>query len=144
MPLVDDKYKLWRGPRPRSLGDVRNQGVERLINLESGFYQGALATEGLVVREFPPDFGMVEYNMPCSDLTPPEDFVVEKVCSLVMDAIPTYIHCLSGVDRTGYVCAAYRMRVCGWTYSAAVGEFRALGRHAWYWWWEGKLKKWAM
>lgn len=141
MILVDEVNDLYRGPRPKDLGELK--GIKRIINLESGVYS-TLHPDGKIMRQFPADYGMTEFNLPCSDITPPEDWVVEKVITLVCHYIePTYIHCLSGVDRTGYVCAAYRMRVQGWSYGAAVAEWTALGRHPWYFWWGQRLKRWS-
>lgn len=141
MRLVDENVGLWRGPRPTSLGEVKALGIRRIINLESGFYQALSTEEGLVSNEYPPDFGLVEYNIPCSDIRPPGEFVIEKVMGLCRDRTPTLIHCLSGVDRTGFVCASYRVKALGWSVAAAIAEFRAFGRHPWFWWWDMELKK---
>lgn len=139
MILVDRLRNLYRGPRPANLAALRSDGVKRIINLESGIYS-MLHPGDVIERQFPCEFGMKEYNMPCSDLTPPEAWVVETVIRLMADSLPTYVHCLSGVDRTGYVCAAYRMRVQQWPYAAAVKEWKDLGRHPWYFWWGQRLK----
>ena len=37
---------------------------------------------------------------------------------------PCLVHCQHGADRTGVVCAAYRVCVQGWTKEAAVDEMR--------------------
>lgn len=141
MIVVDEINNLYRGPRPTDLRALKN--IKRIINLESGVYT-LLHPDGPVEQQFPCEFGMEEYNMPCSDVSPPEDWVVKKVIALMCDAKPTYLHCLSGVDRTGFVCAAYRMQVQHWSYDAAVKEWIALGRHPWYFWWGQKLKRWAL
>lgn len=39
----------------------------------------------------------------------------------------TYLHCISGVDRTGLVVARYRVRVQGWTKEQARLEWTAAG-----------------
>ena len=38
---------------------------------------------------------------------------------------PIFIHCAQGQDRTGYICAAYRVLVQGWTVEEAMEELQA-------------------
>lgn len=146
MLTVDLSNNLFRGPRPTDLRALKASGIKRVISLESGMYQALQVHSETYyenVMQFPVDFGIEEYNMPCSDITPPEDRVVEKILTLLCDRKPTYIHCLSGVDRTGYICAVYRMRSQGWSYAEALEEWKRLGRHPWYFWWSYKLKGWS-
>ncbi len=35
---------------------------------------------------------------------------------------PVFVHCRHGADRTGMMCAIYRMVVCGWDRKDAIGE----------------------
>ena len=138
--LQVDKF-LWRGQRPKDLNDLRNAGIQRIISLQSGIFE--LLHNDLVERQFPCEFGMEQYDLKSSDIKPPEPWAVRKFLELMMfNSKPTYIHCLHGVDRTGFMCAVYRMRFQGWSYERALDEWKALGRHPWYWWWERTLKKW--
>ena len=41
--------------------------------------------------------------------------------------LPVFVHCQRGADRTGMVCAMYRVVVCGWTKDAAVQEMKEGG-----------------
>jgi len=141
MLLVDEKTSLYRGNRPKDLNEVKNAGIKRIISLESGIYD-LFHADQTVERQFPCEFGMDQYDMKSSDFTAPEDWVVLKFLALVRDEKPTLVHCLSGVDRTGFVCAAYRMQVQGWSFQQARDEWVNLGRHPWYFIWESKLKKW--
>jgi protein tyrosine/serine phosphatase len=43
--------------------------------------------------------------------------------------LPVYVHCQRGADRTGMVCAMYRVVICGWTKDAAIQEMRDGGFH---------------
>lgn len=139
--LVDQNVPLWRGPRPNDLEELRRLGIERIISLQSGIYE--LFADDRYERQFPSDFGMEHYHLASSDFTPPEPWVVAKFLELVTkDPKPTFLHCLSGVDRTGFLSAVYRMRVQGWSYEDAKAEWIAVGRHVWYYWWESSLKKW--
>lgn len=141
MILVDEKTQLWRGPRPLDLNVVKALGVKKIISLESGIYD-LFHHDQLIERQFPCEFGMDQYDLKSSDFTPPETWAVDKFLSLMKYPGPTFVHCLSGVDRTGFMCAVYRMRVQGWTFEAAKKEWITLGRHPWYFWWESSLKKW--
>jgi protein tyrosine/serine phosphatase len=38
------------------------------------------------------------------------------------DGSAVYVHCQRGADRTGTLCAAYRMVVQGWTHEQALQE----------------------
>jgi len=40
---------------------------------------------------------------------------------------PLLVHCAAGVKRTGAVCAAWRMKHCGWDVDRALAEARACG-----------------
>jgi protein-tyrosine phosphatase len=33
-----------------------------------------------------------------------------------------FVHCHRGIDRTGMMCAVYRMVVCGWSKEEALDE----------------------
>ena len=38
--------------------------------------------------------------------------------------LPAFVHCERGADRTGTMCAMYRIVVCGWTKPAAIAEMK--------------------
>lgn len=138
-------HNVFGGPRPKLLAELRDHGIKRIINLESGVYDTLRVYTETYYEDslqFPPDFGMVEYMMPCSDITPPPEKIVSKILELVQDKTPTYIHCYSGVDRTGFVAAAIRMRLLRWSYDDALKAWREI-RHPWYFYWERALRKWA-
>lgn len=45
---------------------------------------------------------------------------------------PTYVHCFHGVDRTGLMCAIYRVIVQGWPKEKAIEEMKKKGLHWWH------------
>jgi rhodanese/phosphatase family protein len=138
---VDDS--LWRGPRPTNLNELVGLGIKRIISLESGIYDVFHPGEPLE-RQFPCEFGMDQYDLKSSDFRPPERWAVKKFLNLTtVNPKPTFVHCLSGVDRTGFMCAVYRMVVQRWAFERALSEWKALGRHPWYFWWGRELKTWA-
>ncbi len=131
--------EIYRGPRPNDLTALRKDlHIDTMIDLESGVYEMLYD-----VSQFPPDFGMSYYHMPCSDIFPPPRNYVEKCLALMRQDRVIYLHCLSGVDRTGFVAAVYRMQVQGWGFDLALREWKSLGRHFWYFYWERELKKYA-
>jgi protein tyrosine/serine phosphatase len=38
--------------------------------------------------------------------------------------LPVFVHCQRGADRTGLMCAMYRIVVCGWSKSEAIDEMK--------------------
>lgn len=38
--------------------------------------------------------------------------------------LPVFVHCERGADRTGTMCAMYRIVVCGWTKEQALNEMK--------------------
>ena len=38
--------------------------------------------------------------------------------------LPVFVHCQRGADRTGLMCAMYRIVVCGWTKPEAIDEMK--------------------
>ncbi len=131
----------FRGPRPPDLKELRiDFGIDTIIDLESGVYD---LING-ILPQFPPDFGISYYHMPCSDIMPPPAAYVAKALDLMSDVDRhVYVHCLAGVDRTGFVCAAYRMRIQKWSFEDARKEWINLGRHPYYFYWERNLRQYA-
>ena len=54
---------------------------------------------------------------------------IERAADVLADPAlrPVLVHCHGGVNRTGAVCAAWRMKHCGWDLDAAMREARARG-----------------
>lgn len=133
--------EIFRGPRPKDLHELRMYGVDTIISLQSGWYQ--LLNEDKYERQFPSDYGIRHYDLGSSDIWPPESWVVNKCLDLMTQERHIYIHCKSGVDRTGFICAVYRMQVQNWTFNEAFQEWIAEGRHPWFFWWKRELKKYS-
>lgn len=131
---------LWRSNRPVDLHAVQKLGFKTIIDLQSGTHE--LFTNELIEQQFPNDYGISYYDLKCSDFTPPKPWQVLKFLEVVSRGEKTMVHCMSGVDRTGFMCAVYRMKVLKWSYNKALEEWKAQGRHFWYFYWERELKKW--
>jgi len=136
---------LFRGPRPTDLKALQALGFKRVISLQSGVEDKY--TDSLIEEQSkrPQDFGIEYHFIKCRNWLPPRDDQVSYVMSILAgwDAdVKTYIHCHSGVDRTGFMCAVYRMQIQGWSFVRAYDEWKKEGRHWWFFWWKPFLKRW--
>jgi len=68
-------------------------------------------------------------HMPFTDAAAPPADVFDRFLEIVgtPGSRPVLVHCEQGFHRTGILCAAYRLRVDGWTLAEALAEMRALG-----------------
>lgn len=133
---------LWRGSRSEAI-EFYNQNKQdhpMIICFESGIY------EDLVNDDYErQDFGLALEEIPCSNFFPPSFKHVMRFLSLINQYpdFKIFAHCLRGKDRTGYMIAAYRMKICGWSFEDSCAEMRANGFNTWlYWWWGFSLMKW--
>lgn len=73
--------------------------------------------------------GMVFVNIPMngSRLEKPE--TIEKCVDILHDKTrrPIFVHCYAGKDRTGLICAAYRMKYQQWSIENALLEMFMYG-----------------
>ena len=129
---------LWRGPLLKDWAPLKAQGFEQIIDLESGVY-----------RTFHPQsddpalyltLGITDINIKLSPICIPRPHKVVRALSLIANGLKTYLHCLLGVDRTGYVVAAYRMTVQHWDFEEAVDDMMDHGFHKYrYFYWVPSL-----
>lgn len=135
---------LWRGKRPRHYQDLKSAGFDTCLSLQSGA-EDAL-TDSDLEHENPSKIGLDAYRLRCSNVFPPSKVDVMEFLVFVDRAATAkrklYVYCHSGVDRTGYMIAVYRMRVQDWAFERAHAEWVREGRHWWFWWWKFSLKKW--
>lgn len=131
----------YRSSRPEDLAKVRKDFpyIRRIISLQSGFYE--FVTETLRERQFPHEFGFEYFDIVTGDFLPPNEYCVQQCLRILREQPEVLVHCFSGVDRTGFIVAAYRMQVEGWTFERAHNEWVRAGRHWWYFWWKYELKK---
>jgi protein tyrosine/serine phosphatase len=136
---------LWRGPRPTDLHEMQRLGFTRIISLQSGVQDRY--TDSLLERQRKDAkaFGIDYVYIRCRNWLPPIESQVREALRLLEDtSVKTYIHCHAGVDRTGFMCAVYRMRQQSWSFQQAVDEWKAEGRHWWFCWWTPFLKRWSV
>ena len=120
---VDDK--LYRGgvPDEDGIAWLKSLGIRTVVNLRH--YHGD--SEGELVEAA----GMRYVRIKLASTDAPEPEQVKQFFEVVNDpkALPVYVHCLHGVDRTGTMVALYRMEKQGWGNSDALMEMEWFGAH---------------
>ncbi len=113
---------LYRGAQPsaRGMAELKALGIKTVINLR-GFHSDDDEARGT---------GLKLGRLHMEPWHAGDDDVVTFL-KLVTDTntLPAYIHCQRGADRTGMLCAMYRVAVCGWTKDEAIREMQDGGFH---------------
>lgn len=128
---------LYRGPEV-PLWVLRPAGIQTLINLECPAGRIAAEEDGAAT------FDMKAFAFPMIPLLPPSPADTLSAVEILKreELYPIYVHCKHGVDRTGYVVAAYRCLAQGWDIETAVEEMKRLGFHLFpYYFWIGHLRR---
>lgn len=135
-----DDAQLWRGGAPKSKADLQKlyaMGIDLIINLETGTADalGDYPHECQDWLEMGRKFLLIQ----CSNFSPPTaeqtKNVLNAITSHVYNGKKVYIHCFSGVDRTGWMCAAFRQQF--WPAAEAwQKEAWEKGTHKWFFWWK--------
>jgi len=107
---------LYRGAQPTSpegFRQLKAMGINTVVNLRS-FTSGRKETT---------DAGLA-YESIYMKAWHPEDEDVVQFVRIVTDPArqPVFVHCQHGSDRTGTMCAVYRVVVQGWDKEAAIRE----------------------
>jgi protein tyrosine/serine phosphatase len=106
---------LYRGAQPTAEGfrQLKTMGVKTVINLRvSCNDREEIAGAGLAYEEIP----MTPWHAENEDAV--------RFLKLVADGsrAPFFVHCYYGADRTGMLCAVYRIVIQGWTKDEAIAE----------------------
>jgi protein tyrosine/serine phosphatase len=106
---------LYRGaePTPEGVRELAKMGVKTIIDLRlTGAPQDAVQGTGITCVRIP------------ATAWHPETEDVAQFLRIVTDDSrkPIYVHCRRGADRTGMMCAIYRVAVQGWTKDQAIDE----------------------
>jgi protein tyrosine/serine phosphatase len=106
---------LYRGAQPNAKGmaELKSYGVRTVFNLRS-FHSDSDELKGL-------DFKPARLHMKPWHAEE-EDVVSFLKIAADTNNCPIFVHCQRGADRTGLVCAMYRVVVCGWTKEDAIEE----------------------
>jgi len=109
---------LYRGAAPTREGvaALAKLGVRTVVNLRH--YHGAREERWCRER------GIQYVGIPLESSDAPSDAEARRFLDVATDPgrRPLYFHCWRGKDRTGAMCAAYRMAVEGWPLAAALRE----------------------
>lgn len=135
VPGVDHVARIadgvYRGAQPDGVEGYRalkDQGITTVINLRQ-FHDSREEAEaaGLAYVSLP-----VQASVLGSE--PPSEAQVRRFFEIVNDPAqrPVYFHCMTGKDRTGTLCALYRMEQDGWSNEDAEAELHAFGYHTVY------------
>lgn len=128
---------VYRGSQPKTKEDfdlLKSMGIKYSLNLQTGV---AILDDGNPLAEqlTMDQCGIRTYCHPLSEITPPTSAQLQLAIEVINNHKPIYIHCHAGVDRTGMVCATYRIKVQNWTAKKAIEEMIKLGSHPWYRFW---------
>ncbi len=106
---------LYRGaqPTPAGIKELQKLGVRTIVNLrEPEADRAGLTGTGLAYE-----------CIPMTAFRPKDDDVVRFLQLATAGGCgPIFVHCKRGADRTGMMCAIYRIAVQGWTKDQALTE----------------------
>ncbi|MCJ7665031.1 MAG: dual specificity protein phosphatase family protein [Desulfobacterales bacterium] len=106
---------LYRGAQPTAVGmrQLKAMGVKTVLNLRSfnsdrdELRDTGLAYEHIAMKAWHPER---------------EDIIRFLQITTDQNRTPVFVHCQHGADRTGLMCAVYRVAVGGWTKEEAIRE----------------------
>jgi protein tyrosine/serine phosphatase len=111
---------LYRGAQPTAKGmdELKKLGIKTVVNLRH-FHSDADELSGIGLKQ-----GRLHLD---PWRTRDEDIIRFLKIATDTNNVPVYVHCQRGADRTGLVCAMYRIAVCGWTKDEAIKELKEGG-----------------
>jgi len=113
---------LYRGAQPGAQGmkELKSMGVKTVLNLRSFHSDHGLVSSG--------DLKLARLHMKPWHAEDEDVVAFLKIASNTNN-LPMFVHCQRGADRTGMICAMYRIVYCGWTKEAAIQEMKEGGFH---------------
>ena len=136
-----------RGPQPLTIDDMellKIKGVKTIISLESGLwdlFNNQINSEFYLAEQV--DINVVHIKL--HPILPPTleqtKAILELICRESESGL-VYVHCHHGVDRTGWVIAAYQYLILGHSLEEVKQGMLDNGFHNWcYWWWFPRFEK---
>ena len=120
--------KLYRGAQPTAQGmaELKKLGIKTIVNLRSMHSD----------RDKIGDTGLSYEHIRMTASDSPDDEDVARFLRIAVDerSGSVFVHCKHGADRTGTMCAAYRIVVQGWSKQEALDEMTrgGFGFHRWW------------
>ena len=121
LPGISNFFQLntnfYRGAQPTAEGmkQLKALGIKTVINLRNYHSDHSKLA----------DTGLKEVHDEMTPWHATEDEVVEFLkAATATNNLPVFVHCERGADRTGTMCAMYRIVVCGWTKQEAIDEMK--------------------
>ena len=113
---------LYRGAQPTADGMVQLQalGVRSVMNLRI-MRSDRHELHGTTLKGF--SVAMVPWHADADEV------VAFLKAATDTNNLPMFVHCERGADRTGMMCAMYRVVVCDWTKEEAIREMKEGGFH---------------
>ncbi len=118
---------IYRGPRlrPAEYRELQARGVRTVINLEDD--EPSVEADRAECKSR----GIIFINKPMSEWLPASAQRLSDAAMTIQAASgahpAVYVHCRRGIDRTGQVIAAWRIRYGGWTFDQAYQEQISFG-----------------
>ena len=126
LPGVTNFYQvttnLYRGAQPTAAGmaQLKAMGIKTVINLRA-FHSDKDEVAGT---------GLKSIRLETEPWHAEEEDVVSFLKAVTdTNNLPVFVHCQRGADRTGTMCAMYRIVVCGWSKADAIEEMKDGGYH---------------
>ena len=106
---------LYRGAQPAAEGmpELKKMGIKTVVNLRSLHSDKDLLGDTGLAYE---GIAMKAWHAETEDAVRFLKIVTDKART------PVFVHCQHGADRTGTMCALYRIVVQGWSKDEATGE----------------------
>jgi protein tyrosine/serine phosphatase len=123
---VDNFYKvsdeLYRGKQPSAEGfkNLKKMGIKTIVNLRTEDSDSELIK----------NLDLAYVTIPMNASKAKEEDII-KFLKVMTDKSrgPVFVHCRRGADRTGLMCAVYRIVVQGWSDEDAIDEMVDGGYH---------------
>lgn len=106
---------LFRGKQPddEGIAKLKEMGVKTVINLRTEETDAKILEGSQITYE----------RIPMRAKNPKEQDIIKFLqIATDKDKAPVFVHCMRGADRTGLMCAVYRIAVQGWSKEDAIEE----------------------
>lgn len=113
---------LYRGAQPSAQGmkELKSMGIKTVLNLRTFHSDHGLVSSG--------DLKLARLHMKPWHAEDEDVVAFLKIASNTNN-LPLFVHCQRGADRTGMICAMYRVVICGWAKEDAIKEMKEGGFH---------------